>query len=102
MYVADLTGHLYTQARRTRRARPHARFMQQGCGVLAFLQFLCAYNEGAAVHRLPSSSDGVTMEEFDGKGEWKGGEKEEPIDGEEDEGAGPRFAHAGGPQCAQQ
>ena len=69
---------------------------------LAFLQFLCAYNEGAAVHRLPSSSDGVTMEEFDGKGEWKGGEKEEPIDGEEDEGAGPRFAHAGGPQCAQQ
>ena len=41
------------------------------------------------------------MDEFDGKGEWKGGEKEEPIDGEDEE-AGPRFAHAGGPQCAQQ
>ena len=41
------------------------------------------------------------MDEFDGKGEWKGGEKEEPIDGEDEE-AGPRFAQAGGPQCAQQ
>lgn len=47
------------------------------------------------------SSDGVKMDEFDGKGEWKGGEKEEPIDGEDEE-TGPRFAQAGGPQCAQQ
>ena len=53
----------------------------------------------------------VKMEEFDGQGQWRGGQEEEEEDEEEDEHGGrhggfggrgmPRGA-APGPQCAQQ
>ncbi len=48
-------------------------------------------------------AEDVEMKEFDGKGEWKGGETERPESAYDDDGddEGMRGA-GGGPQCAQQ
>lgn len=51
--------------------------------------------------QIPDDAEAVSLKDFDGKGEWKGGEQEEPMEAD-NEGPGPRMGQGGGPQCAQQ